>query len=65
MTLPIKLEKAIDEWIETNRHQINGGEECKFRETISKKVLRTLKDSPDIISVGFVIDGKWVEIRNA
>ena len=41
------------------------GEESKFRETISKKVLRTLKDSPDIISVGFVIDGKWVEIRNA
>ena len=65
MTLPIKLEKAIDEWIETNRHQINGGEESKFKETISKKVLRTLKDSPDIISVGFVIDGKWVEIRNA
>ena len=52
MTLPIKLEKAIDEWIETNRHQINGGEESKFRETISKKVLRTLKDSPDIISEG-------------
>jgi len=24
-----------------------------------------LKHSPNIISVGFVIDGKWVEIRNA
>ena len=50
MTLPIKLEKAIDDLIDTKKY---------------KGEFRTLKDSPDIISVGFVIDGKWVEIRNA